>query len=533
VLQRSWWLAQVLIAAAMTAACSCDSEDSDEPPAQPECPPVPVLTARSTCWNELEGSALPDYTACAAAVDLPGIPPFAKQVEFLWKPPASERTPIQSLESGALDPARVSVLHGTVHDGRSDLFAPSGLAGVTVAVADALDYGTVLTEHGSVLDEPSDASASGECPSGASGRYFIAVNAGAPVRLRFSKPGFLPAERVVKALPGEYALVAPVELVPEPPVAATVRAGAESWQTALGATETDRWGSRQVRVFVPPDTTWTPASPTLDIGLKEYTVGPTGPARMPAELPPASAYTYAFEAIARDDHGDQVNPIFSQPVIVYVDNFLSLPVGWIVPSGSYDRAAGSWAQEQDGTSNLNGQIIEITGYEAGAAQLRGADLSLAERQVLHASYQPAAPLELWRVPIRHFSTFDFNWGWGPPPDSKPPEPEIDDDQDDEPCTTGGSTIECQTQVLGEEIAIAGTPFHLVYRSSRVRRATERPRACAFPSPAGRSPRAPPGSRSCTRRAARRRRGKWRSRPVALAISRSRSPPMASMPSAAE
>ena len=41
------------------------------------------------------------------------------------------------------------------------------------------------------------------------------------------------------------------------------------------------------------------------------------------------------------------------------------------------------------------------------------------------------------------------------------------DEVDEPCTAAGSIIECQNQVLGEAVAVAGTPFALSYRSNRV------------------------------------------------------------------
>ena len=67
----------------------------------------------------------------------------------------------------------------------------------------------------------------------------------------------------------------------------------------------------------------------------EYTIGANGPATMPAQLPPASAYTYAFEATAAEGDvklaGKDV--LFDRPAPFYVDNFLNVPVGTIVPVG--------------------------------------------------------------------------------------------------------------------------------------------------------------------------------------------------------
>ncbi|MGH8584547.1 MAG: RHS repeat-associated core domain-containing protein [Gammaproteobacteria bacterium] len=63
---------------------------------------------------------------------------------------------------------------------------------------------------------------------------------------------------------------------------------------------------------------------------------------------------------------------------------------------------------------------------------------------------------------------DYNWPFGPPPDAGPPPvTPTGDPEPDDPCNTGGSTIECQSQVLGETMRLTGTPFSLNYRSDRV------------------------------------------------------------------
>jgi RHS repeat-associated protein len=90
----------------------------------------------------------------------------------------------------------------------------------------------------------------------------------------------------------------------------------------------------------------------------------------------------------------------------------------------------------------------------------------AERQKLATLY--TAGQSLWRVPVAHFSSWDFNWPFGPPDDAETPpgeEPESDDPTNSS-CELPGSTIYCQDQVLGESIAVGGTPFTLHYASDR-------------------------------------------------------------------
>ena len=79
---------------------------------------------------------------------------------------------------------------------------------------------------------------------------------------------------------------------------------------------------------------------------------------------------------------------------------------------------------------------------------------------------------LWRIPIKHFSTYDFNYGWGPaqgPPSPPPPSPPSECIGSDcvppeEINNCKGCTISSQGQILGEELSISGTPFTLNYQS---------------------------------------------------------------------
>ncbi|MGQ0594444.1 MAG: NHL domain-containing protein, partial [Gammaproteobacteria bacterium] len=151
-----------------------------------------------------------------------------------------------------------------------------------------------------------------------------------------------------------------------------------------------------------------------------------------------------------------------------------------MPAGWYDRDKSAWIPSD------NGRIIQVLGVDAeGLADLdtegsgRAADATrLAELGITDAERARLAPLysvgkSLWRVPVSHFTPWDCNWPYGPPEDSEPPpseEPEAPDadqpdpeDSDDCP----GCSIEAQSQTLGEEVPITGTPFKLHYRSDRV------------------------------------------------------------------
>ena len=115
--------------------------------------------------------------------------------------------------------------------------------------------------------------------------------------------------------------------------------------------------------MVLPGGTTQPLS-TLHVRATEYTVGPNGPAAMPGELPPTSAYTYAVELSVDEAVTAGATTVqFNRPVIVHVENFLNFPVGGIVPVGYYDRNRGFWVPSQ------NGRIIKILSIAAGVAEL--------------------------------------------------------------------------------------------------------------------------------------------------------------------
>src|SRR5207244_4998389 len=116
---------------------------------------------------------------------------------------------------------------------------------------------------------------------------------------------------------------------------------------------------------------------------------------------------------------------FGQPVLSYNENFLNFPVGMVVPVGYYDRQKGIWF------ASANGRVVKILSISAGMANLdtdgdgtadNGVALGVtnAERQALAGLYQPGQ--SLWRVPVNHFSPWDYNSPVGPPPQGGPATP---------------------------------------------------------------------------------------------------------------
>src|SRR5207249_4990785 len=105
----------------------------------------------------------------------------------------------------------------------------------------------------------------------------------------------------------------------------------------------------------------------LHVRATEYTVGPTGRAAMPGDLPPASGYTYAVELSVDEAVAAGATAVeFSQPVVFYLENFLGFAVdqdSGVVPAGYYDRGRGLWVPSDDG------RVIQLLGVTNSLADL--------------------------------------------------------------------------------------------------------------------------------------------------------------------
>ena len=442
------------------------------------------------------------HTACAAldptvATSLPAA------AAFLVEGPS----PIQTgVSPGTINPARAAVIRGRT---RTATGAP--LSGVTLAILDHPELGSTRTF--------------------ADGTFAMAVNGGGPLVVTYEAAGYLPVARQLEVPWHDYAVAPDVALTPRDPQVTGVDLDAlGSMAAARGSLVSDADGSRQATVLFPPgvaaemilpDGSAAPLA-TLSVRATEYTVGAQGPEAMPATLPLSTAYTYAVElSVDEAMAAGALSVEFSEPLPFYVDNFLGFPVGSVVPVGYYDRAHAAWVPSD------NGRVIRIVGLAGGLAELDTdgdtlpddaatlAALGIAdeERARLAQLYAPGA--ELWRAPIQHFTPWDLNWPYVPPEDACSPLAAScafddasgdggsgggggagsgggggsggaggagggDEDADGaggrdpvrrepEPnaCEERGSVIDCDNQVLGESISLAGTPYALHYRSDRV------------------------------------------------------------------
>ncbi|MBI2876791.1 MAG: PASTA domain-containing protein, partial [Candidatus Tectomicrobia bacterium] len=397
-------------------------------------------------------SGLPPNPDTLAPPVEPGVATdISSATQFLYTGPEAIQT---GVAPNTIEARRVAVLRGKVLDGDNQ-----PLPGVTIAILNHPELGQTLSRIDGIFD--------------------LAVNGGGPLTVKYEKAGYLPVHRQVQAPWRDYALLSDVMMIPRDSRVTTVDLTAPTpIQVAQGSPVTDPDGTRQATLLIPqgtqaqvllPDGS-TQAVSTLTLRLTEYTVGPNGPKKMPAPLPPNSAYTYAVE-IGADEAVAGIggkDVLLSQPVFFYVENFLNFPVGIPVPMGYYDNSRGTWVASD------SGRVIEVLSIADGQADLdtdgdgvadMGLGITEAERQQLAALY-PAGH-RLWRIPITHFSNWDANWGKSPPPDAEQPNQQPKSDKPlDNPNSKCGSIVECENQILGEVVGVAGTPFALHYRSDR-------------------------------------------------------------------
>jgi len=419
------------------------------------CSPIHVEVTEPSTWPPPAppDDLPPDPSEVAPPLDRTASTSFYDSVSFLFEgdPPIQD-----GVAPGTIQTHRVSLLRGGVaqRDG-----GPVG--GAAVSVLGHPEYGSTLTR--------------------ADGRYDLAVNGGETLTVAIASDGALPVQRTVRVPWQGFVEVEPVALVALDP-ALTVIDFDDPIEVHLAEEASDGDGTRTaallfregtVATMVMPDQSES-VLPSISVRATEYTVGPDGPAAMPGDLPPTSAYTYAVEYSVDEAIAAGAERVeFDTPVISYTTNFLDFPVGSAVPVGAYDRTRAVWTPEP------NGIVVGFVAETAGAADLdltgdgvadpaqyaaRGIDTD--ERTALADSFDVGD--ELWRVPVEHFTPWDCNWPWGPPPDAEPPLDEpIDPEVDPDACRSAGSILECQSQVLGESVPIVGTPFTLEYRSDRV------------------------------------------------------------------
>jgi YD repeat-containing protein len=408
----------------------------------------------------------PDPGTVAPATDPTVATTVADSTQFLYSGP----NPVQTLADGrplaegTIEALRAAVLRGRVLDR-----AGQPLPGVTVGIKDHPELGQTLSR--------------------ADGAYDLAVNGGGTLTLDFQKAGHLPVQRQADVPWQDYVPLDDAVMIPLDGQSAAIQLGGASpaMQVAQGGPVTDADGARQATVLFPagaratftrPDGS-TGALATLHVRATEYTVGDSGPRAMPGPLPANSGYTYAVELSVDEALAEGASRVdFDRPLPFYVDNFTGFAVGQAVPAGWYDRAKAAWVASD------NGRVVKLLGVASGLADLDGDGLAddAAKLAALGVTAEERGQLALlypvgktlWRVPITHFTPWDLNWPQGTPQTLASPRPAYPprlaaprrDLKQDCANEASGSIIECENAVLGERLAIAGTPYTLNYRSDR-------------------------------------------------------------------
>jgi hypothetical protein len=394
------------------------------------------------------GSRLPpDPSTVAPPLDHTVATDLATATAFLY----SGSHPLQTgVAPETIEPRRVAVLRGHVKT-REEV----PLSGATITILGHPEFGQTLTR--------------------ADGGFDLAVNGGGTLTVRYVKDGYLPVQRQVQAPWRDYAWLPEVVMLPYDQQVTTIDlVGMTAIQAAQGSVVTDADGTRQATLLFAPGTQATMVLPdgstlpltTLHVRATEYTVGPNGPNAMPGALPPTSAYTYAVELSVDEAVAAGANEVrFTQPVFLYVHNFLDFPVGGIVPAGYYDRALGVWVPSD------NGRIVQVVAVSDGVAALDvdgdgtadegptliALGITAAEQRRLATLYQPGD--SLWRVPIPHFTPWDCNWPYSPPSDARLPDqpgPRLDFLVANRPARVGRSS-NAKTRCSGRRSASPGPP----------------------------------------------------------------------------
>ncbi|MFI5297564.1 MAG: RHS repeat-associated core domain-containing protein [Polyangiales bacterium] len=436
---------------------------------------VPGLTPCTTSKFRVDAlfNGYPYATATASASTAgshtgtpPALPPYASDFvtvnQYLWS-----GTSFQSGGTTAIDPASVGVVRGRVR-------GPDGspMACVTVQAIQPAQFGSVVTD--------------------ATGTYSIAVNAAASTVLKYSygdgvygSPiAYMPVQRTLTSHAHDYAHVDDVWLTTREatplvvPIGGTTATLAE--QPTPSANESGV-GTRTLVAAFPPGVGFTVGGTALpgssvNLRIREYTVGANGASSMPGTLPPSTAYTYAVNLSLDGYEGQRVN--LTKPVDLFVasqgtpgKSFLNFPVGTAIPVGYYDEQLGQWTANEGGSGGGSGCVVAFDGT-VGSLACPSLSLTPPDSTVvtaLRAKYSASSstPALLWRVQVSHFTSFDFNVGLGAALGALFPSLfGADANNTAKPACANGSIIQCENQVVGERFPLGNSGLQLVYNSDR-------------------------------------------------------------------
>jgi RHS repeat-associated protein len=357
-------------------------------------------------------------------------------------------------DAKAFERARVAVLHGRVMDTDG---AP--LPGVSVSVQGHPEYGYTLTR--------------GE------GQYDLVVNGGSRLLLEFSADGFLAAQRSVSPKWQQHARVDDLGLVDAVGKTSSISADAEDSQAISGPASDDAFGVREPFLVFEPGTTAEALLPngtrhalsTLSVTVTEYPIA-SGESFLPGTASNIVGVSYALEfEVAEAKRLGASHVEFSEPVSLYVENFLDLPVGTTLPMASYDRVNGQWERGTTGhviqLLSVAGGTVQVDsdgdGLADDAATLEAIGITPSDLSRLAERYP--AGTELWHGSVTHFSTQRAQVKVKAPAGATQPKGDgIDRGALDTPSRSGPALVE--PQALWQSIPVTGTPYSLEYLSNR-------------------------------------------------------------------
>lgn len=374
---------------------------------------------------------------------------FGKQYEDLIPEDAS--LPSYNVE-------RMIVITGLVTD-----FVGTPLAGVTTKFLDHPEYGTAATDE--------------------TGHFSIPAEGGDTLTIVFQKENFLSSQRKVKTGHNDIVVAETISLIEPDPITTTFTFD-DNPSTVITHKSTqvnDDFGSRSCStVFrgnnrayeVDPDGNILRELSTITTRSTEYTT----PESMPAELPPRSAYTYCVELSV-----DGVKNVrFSDPIAIWVDNFLGFDVGEVIPAGFYNRNRGIWEPSD------NGVVVKLLDTDADtivdALDADGDDQPddlnnngsfTDEVMGLEDSQQYIPEATYWRVETTHFTPGDWNFPSGTPQTATRPNSSFPPESDQNPAGNQGcygnytaSLVEERGRIVHEDMPIPGTDITLHYTSNK-------------------------------------------------------------------
>ncbi|MDR0579831.1 MAG: hypothetical protein LBG21_04440, partial [Campylobacteraceae bacterium] len=314
------------------------------------------------------------------------------------------------------------------------------------------------------------------------GSYAIPVEGGKNIIIRYSKPGYTTIDRDIYAKVQDWTIAPDVTMLAKDAKVSTIKMSDTNPRIHSSSKINDERGERQATIVfegvnkakaIDKDGSERELE-TINIRATEFKTPPS----MPSNLPNTTAFTYCVD-ITVDGVTDSESVTFDNPLVMYVDNFLGFNVGELVPVGYYDRNKGEWIGSDNGIivrlldTNSDGMVDALDANGDGEPDDLNGDGDFGDEVAgisNNTNYQAGKTYQ--RAKITHFTPWDCNFPYVPEGDVNEPNSDNTDPNtgtpnqpNDNPVCTN-SYITSKTQILHEDIDIAGTNVKLHYNSRK-------------------------------------------------------------------